>query len=158
MNPKFTKIERLVSGTYCALIATLGLSIMLQETDLLLSVFGGGFLSGYFVTPAILQPNNFLVLRSIAAGCLSTLAASFFTVIFIFIMFAFKIDATNFSLEIRHLENTGEALENFIAIALFGVLFALPYSIIGAIATVVFSYKLSKHRNRHPELAPDIFD
>ncbi|MEH6631588.1 MAG: hypothetical protein V7776_12205 [Halopseudomonas aestusnigri] len=56
----------------------MSLAIMFREYHFLLVVFLGGFLGGVLVPPALLNPNEHSVVRSILTGCLTTLAAAIF--------------------------------------------------------------------------------
>ncbi|WP_419905074.1 hypothetical protein [Kiloniella sp.] len=157
MKTTFTKRERFISGIYFGFVAALSLVIVLPHIEFFIAVFLGGFFSGLIVTPAILTPEKFTVLRSIATGCLTTLAAALFSALFLSI-FAEMDSLTALSLSDISFYKLKKALTGVLAISVFGALFAIPYSIIGAIAAAIFSYRLALSRNRPPELRPEIFD
>ncbi|WP_419905071.1 hypothetical protein [Kiloniella sp.] len=147
---KFTLKERLAAGLYVATLASLTLAVITtgREPVIIVCTFLSGFLGGLLIFPAILNPDRFLALRALAAGCITTV----FTAVLSSIFFAFYSGPL-----ISPLLSQNDPSSASIWFSIFSFLIktstlsGLMFSSLGAPATVLFSYFLRRGKRKESE-------
>ena len=144
LTPRFTLKERMATGFYTGLVAALSSSFFI--TTSLPSLYAWplltGYISGVTIIPWLIDPNKFQVVRSLAAGCLVTIL----TAVVIGIYFH---------------QNISKAFVDTFLLEIMASIFMLMLvlMVISAPATLLFTYLLSKRRNKAThDIKPEAFN